>query len=191
MSNLYILLRETPPQGPITTSIDDLDYFLNGEPAKPPASLPRYVLKVEPGTSNPTDFPPCDIHDASGGQLLMSSKLVDLLTSAGIRNIEYFDCEVIYEPLQEKFPYQLANIVGAMKAVDLKGSECTVDEEGFVENIHKLKLTDTHSNGLDIFRLYEALPMLIISERLKHLLENAHITGIRIIEDSEWQPGLL
>jgi hypothetical protein len=192
MSNKhYVLLRETAWAGPTAVQRNEEDWdFLSGTAVQTPPALPNYVLRVEKGV-NPKDYPPCDLHDATSGQLLMSPKLVTTLTDAGVTNLQYFDCQVVYEPTGQHVPYKLANIIGAVKALDVAASDCVVDEDGFVETFRTMKLDERQASGFDLFRLYEALPMVIISERLKHLLEAANITGIRIIEDTEWEPGLM
>ncbi len=181
----------TPWAGPSTIQVDDEDRdFFNGSMVDSPEKTPKFILKVDKNAPNPEDFPICDLHEGPHGQLLFSQKLIDTLARVGVTNFQFFECEVTFERTGERIPYKLVNVLGVEKALDTKLSDCTVDEDGFVEAFETLRIDESKIEDFHLFRLYEAFPLIIISSSVKIALEAAGITGVKIISDSEWEPGM-
>ena len=100
---------------------------------EPPKQKIHYELRVDDKVDNPLEYPPLDLHDAGRGQLLMSPKLVTCLNDLAVDNVQYIPAEAVYVPSRAVVPYQLGNILGLVKALDVAASDCEVDEDGFME----------------------------------------------------------
>ncbi|WP_426580317.1 imm11 family protein [Leptospira interrogans serovar Szwajizak] len=188
----FVLLLETSWADSTPHQIDpEYRNFFRGSHVKLHEKLPQFVLRVEKQNQNTKEFSHCDLLEAAHGQLLMSLKLLETLINIDIKNLQLFDCQVTFEPTGQELPYKLVNIVGVAKALDLQKSNCTIDENGFVETFTTLRLNESAIKDLDLFRLFERLPLIIISDRVKQAIEQAGITGVRIINDTEWEPGML
>ena len=191
MSNFYLLIFNTPWAGPVARRISGPDMDLSlGKPASFPDVEPfEYVLKVQKG-QDPQKFPPLDYH-LKGGQPLFSAHLRKALAKAGIDNIQYFPAKVTYEPTGQACDYQVANVLGVAKALDVKASGCTFSPySGAVSDFQRIVLDEDKIQHLEFFRLYESLGFIIISKRVAEILKDANISAPLIIEPSEWQPGM-
>ena len=112
----------------------DIDLH-RGVHVEPPKQKIHYELRVDDKVDNPLEYPPLDLHDAGRGQLLMSPKLVTCLNDLAVDNVQYIPAEAVYVPSRAVVPYQLGNILGLVKALDVAASDCEVDEDGFVEYV--------------------------------------------------------
>jgi hypothetical protein len=194
MNAHYIFLPSAPWAGPMPSLLkeqDKLDLH-QGEVVYTSVEEPlRYELSVETNAEDPHLFPPLDLHDAGKGHLLMSDKLVKCLLNSGITNIQFFDAIVNYVPTGEVLKYKVANIIGLVQALDTDASDCEIDEDGFVECFWSLVLKNDNTLSLDFFRMYESFHTIIISKKIKEAIESENITGIKILSESEWEPGML
>lgn len=168
----------------------DIDLH-RGVHVEPPKQKIHYELRVDDKVDNPLEYPPLDLHDAGRGQLLMSPKLVTCLNDLAVDNVQYIPAEAVYVPSRAVVPYQLGNILGLVKALDVAASDCEVDEDGFVETFFSLRLNKAQIESLDLFRMYESFHTIIVSRRVRDALEAADVTGARFLADQEWQPGML
>jgi hypothetical protein len=191
-SKYFVLLARTPWAGPSAARLHTFPFDLqNGRiEAHPPGPL-RYELRVQADAPPDGSFPPCDLHNAGYGQLLMSKKMVEALQGTGIDNIQYFDCEVVDATLGQRLDYKVANILGVVKALDVEASDCEVDDEGFVETFYSMRIDQEKVRGFPLFRLFENLVMVLVSERIKNAIDSAELTGVQLVADSDWEPGSL
>jgi hypothetical protein len=171
-------------QGPKT----DMHRGVKVDPALGPF---RYELRVDAKAKKPLEFPPLDLHHPGKGQLLMSPKMLSSLKRAGVDNLQLFPVDVVYTATGATPEYKIVNILGVIKALDTASSECKVDEDGFVENFTTLRFAEKQIAGHRFFRMYESFHTLVISEAVKNALEEDQITGITILKDEEWEPGML
>lgn len=121
----------------------------------------------------------------------MSPKLVKCFRAAGVDNIQFFPGEAIYLPSRDAYSYQVANIVGLVKALDVEDSDCEVDEDGFVEMFYTLRLDREAVEPFDLFRMFESFHTIIVSSRVRLMLESHGITGVRFVGEEDWEPGTL
>lgn len=188
----FVLLPRTPWAGPSPVLRDGPDTDLHrGVPVDPPTQKLRYELQVDKKADKPLAYPPLDLHDAGKGQLLMSPKLVKYFNDLSVDNMQYIPAEATCLPSGEVLPYDLGNILGLVKALDVEASDCQVDEDGFVETFFSLRLNKLQIESFDLFRMYESFHTIIVSRRVREALEVAEITGIQFLADTEWQPGML
>jgi len=188
----FVLLPQTPWAGPAPILRDGPDIDLHrGVPVEPPTQKLRYELRVDKSVDNPVEYQPLDLHDPGNGQLLMSPKVVKCLADLGVDNVQYIPAEATYVPTGAVLPYELGNILGLVKALDVEASDCQVDEDGFVETFFSLRLNKAEIESFDLFRMYESFHTIIVSRRVREALEAAGVTGVLFFADTEWQPGML
>jgi hypothetical protein len=191
-SQYFVMLARTPWAGPTAFRLHSFTFDLqNGRLEAAPEQPLRYELRLQSDAPAGASFPPCDLHNAGYGQLLMSPKMVSTLSAAGVDNIQYFDCEVTDAATGHRLEYKIANVVGALKALNVAASDCEVDEDGFVETFYSMRIDAQKARGQDMFRLFENLVMVIVSERIKKAVESANLTGVQFVADIDWQPGSL
>lgn len=188
--DFFVMLNRTSWVGPSAHVLDDSGLLLMyGRPVSVPKQKLRYELRVEPDA--PTDQltpPPCDLHDAGHGQLLMSPRLIAILREVGVDNIQYLDCEVTYQPTGQRIPYKVANVLGVVKALKLDECECVLDEDGFVESFSSMKIDAERVGHLMLFRLFENMMLTIVTRQLKEAVELAGLTGLKFVSESDWDP---
>lgn len=188
----FVLLPESPWAGPTAFLQGGPDLDLHrGVPVAPPSERLRYELRVDKHAPHPREFPPLDLHDPGNGQLLISEKLQQVFKDSGVSNLQLFSAEVRYALTGEILHYQVANILGMVKALDTAEAECQLDDDGFLEGFTTLRLATDNIAGFDLFRMYESFHTIIVSSRVKQALEAHSISGIRLLKDTEWQPGML
>ncbi len=129
-------------------------------------------------------------HFLTGGTVVASKTLLDLLTKIGVNNFQAFPAQLINPETGEKRDdYFLFNVLGLMKVADLDAS--TYDEimKGNPDGIDlpllafkNLAINGDQVRGIDMFRLAEAPITIIISERIYNaLIENRPDDGWGII----------
>jgi hypothetical protein len=186
----HILTFETPWAGPTPFQLDEeLRNFRHGEVVNSPKGQPVFELRVDNGADY-RQFPPCDLHRAEKGQLLLTKRVINVLDDFKIK-YQSFDCTVNFKPTNEMLDYKLVNLIGNVKALDVDQSECEVDEEGLVETFYTLRLDESKLENIHMSRLFECFSLILISEQVKSALVDRNFTGIQIMEDHEWQPGII
>lgn len=189
MSKHYILIHDLPWAGPILKRIKGPAIDLSRGRLESITDTFEYLLQVDKKADDPLKFPPVDYHRISG-QPLFSSRLRTALSAAGIDNIQYFPTSAIYEPTGQFHDYQVANVIGIIKALDISASRCTIDEDGFIEDFEMMAFDENKIQSVDFFRLFEMPSIIVISEHVANSLNDSNLTGCRIMEPSQWEPGI-
>lgn len=111
--------------------------------------------------------------------LLLNSKVRKLFATLDIDNIQYFPAHLRdIDSGQINSDYSLANIVGKIFCVDKSLSELDLFDDGDIRFIDKLVLSlDDNKDYGHIFRLADFISLLVISDKLKQVLENNQVTG--------------
>lgn len=188
----FIMLPESAWAGPTAFKVAGPDTDLHrGERVDQPDEPFEFDLRVDDHADDPSEFPPLDLHDPGKGRLLLSPRFKACLADAGITNVQYFPAKVVYAVTGETYRYDVANIVGLVSALDVEASDCFVDEDGNVETFDSLRLDETKLAGHDLARLYEEFHLIVISENVKKAIEDAALTGVTILKDEDWEPGML
>lgn len=137
------------------------------------------------------------IDSATKNSLVIKNKDANLPDLFGTGSSEFFiserfkkvlnsgcqDIEIVYLPFEicdER--YYLLNIIGLRKALDFEKSSYTAFEDGFPDTIEKLSLVEESVKEVDIFRLYSKPHLVLVSEKLKQLLEEHQLTGFKFFK---------
>ena len=188
----HVLLPRTPWAGPSAFQIRGEEAYIHrGRMIDPPLTGLAYELRVDDHAKDLHAFPPLDLHDAGKGHLLMSSKLIACLKQLPVANLQLFPAAVVYLPTGQEVDYQVVNILGLVSALDTNASDCQLDDDGFVEGFDTLVLDEKRAGDHDLFRLYESFHTIVVSQRLRDCLEEAAITGMQLLRQDEWRPGML
>jgi hypothetical protein len=161
-------------------------------PGEPPAILRRgiplavpapkpFVWELEPGDG---DMPPM----FKVPTLILRQDFVAALQEAGVDNVEYYRL-VIRDPTtgESYTDYVVANIIGAVDAVDMERSE--VDPESppttavLFDNI---VINEERCQGLKIFRPKHKLASILVSEDLKESLAAKRFSNIEFIRPEDY-----
>lgn len=142
--------------------------FLTGKKIEEEVPLLSFEVDFPSGFSLP--------HVLCGGTLLMSSKMVHFLETAGVENFQTFPVVLHNPETGESWSnYVALNIIGLIEAADLENSEYDTLMEGdkdippllAFENISLLR---EKLNDLQLFRMAESPGTIIIHSTLKDLL---------------------
>ncbi|MBN2436325.1 MAG: hypothetical protein JXK07_13765 [Spirochaetes bacterium] len=143
------------------------------------------LIKVQPGkctytlteklSGNLTDN--LSIDEIPG--FVWSSRLCDLMISLNVCNLQFFDLTIIDPDKRKSYiDYKIVNIVRAIDCIDFEKSEMTCYDDGDVEFIDKLVLSeDKIQANMEIFRLARNLETTVFSDRLKMAIDKNDITG--------------
>lgn len=127
--------------------------------------------------------PPQELDDL--GIPVMSKRLINVLTEAGVDNIEFFPAILRNITTGQTYNYQVYNIIGLVAATDLEQSEYeTYQKESPIADtsIHKLVLDESKTHNLLLFRLAEDVSAIVVHERIKKQIENAGIDTMEFIK---------
>ena len=188
--NYFVMLADSPWGGPTAELIEGPDFHVNdgvmiGETEN------SFNIKLEVDKQgDPKEFPPCDIHGPTRN-LLFSKKLIQVLETCGVDNIQYFDANVTYEPTGEKVDYKVANVIGAVSGADFDKSDLVLSPKGNVVRIKKLVFDESKFEGHKIVRLKERIMLLVVHKSIKEAIEAASLTGLMFVSDDEYCPSML
>jgi hypothetical protein len=126
---------------------------------------------------------------ASKANPVMRDDLIQVLTSSGVNNIQYFDA-ILVDPESgtEYTNYKAFNIVGLVSAVDMKNSELMGTSESTIGDLdfHSLVIDEMRTSGLMLFRLAENISAIIVHENVKTAIEKSGIPGFVFYGPGEW-----
>ncbi|WDD97547.1 imm11 family protein [Thalassomonas actiniarum] len=120
---------------------------------------------------------------------LMSKRLFDALTKAGVDNIEYFPAVLKNTKTKQIYPYFVYNIVGKISATDLTNSEYTTfgNESTYAStSFNKLVLDETKIHQLLLFRLAEDVSAIVVHEKIKTQIEDSGINTMEFIKPEDY-----
>jgi hypothetical protein len=190
--NYFIMLHEPAWAGPVARRTSQWDQVLNlGEELAEDPGLFEFQLEVDANAPDPKQFPPLDWHDPEKGHTLFSKRMRDLLQELGVDNIDYYPTRMIYPVTGETCDHQVANIIGSVHFLDTSLSDFVEDEDGFIEEIFNMVFDESKAHGLKFFRLYELENLIVVHKTVKEGIENAELTGMKFLKDSDWEPGII
>jgi len=112
--------------------------------------------------------------------LLVHKKIRSIFDKAGVDNIQYFNTRLINTVSGDiREDYLIANIVGKIDGINYDKSELVYDDKGRIQYIDSLNLKQQVDNVGDIFRLSAFLPVVVVSDALKRVMDDADISGIK------------
>ena len=118
---------------------------------------------------------------AFGPAPAFSDRLKATLLATGVRNIDWHPVTAVRRT--ERVGYHLANVIGRIACVDLSRSELQRLDDGRIEFIDRLALTEPDGAPL-LFRLAEFLPLIIVQDPVKVAVEKSGCTGVEF-----WHPS--
>ncbi|MFQ5503537.1 MAG: imm11 family protein [Planctomycetota bacterium] len=141
-----------------------------GNPLEKPIEL---ALDPEAGTDLPDAF--------LVGIPLFSTRLIGLLRSLGVDNLQEFDA-VITDPRDDRkiVSYKAVNIVGLVECADLTASEYFEGDGPPLMQFDHLVIDETRARGLLFFRLGEDAATILVHERVADPLLQENLIGVRL-----------
>lgn len=130
---------------------------------------------------------PMEIEDL--GIPVMSKRLCDVLTNAGVDNLELFPAKLKNNQTGQVFDYYVYNVLGLVAAMDLQKSEYETykGEKPFADTtIHELAIDESKVNDLLFFRLAENVSTIIVHESIKLAIESAGIETVSFIKPEDY-----
>ncbi|HWV13822.1 MAG TPA: DUF1629 domain-containing protein [Cellvibrio sp.] len=190
--NFYVMLVNPPWAGPNTFVDDEIPFSIDDGVLLDDTAFEFDVkLLVDKLASDPSGFPPCDIHKIPGGGYLFSQRLVELLQRLGIDNIQYFNANVTYQSNPQKLTYKAANILGVVSALDMDASEVVLSRKGSVIAIEKMVLDEIRLQGHKMVRLFESVMHVIVHKTVKEAIETEGFTGFMFVSDDKFNMSML
>ena len=131
----------------------------------------------------------CKLHPERGDKLrdvylidlpLFSDKFVEILTNAGIDNLQLFSAEIIDKQGVSHYNYKAVNIVGAVSCANLKASEYLPESEPPLMCFNKLVIDVSRVRDQKLFRLAEDTSQIILSQEIKEKIEQAGLVGFSL-----------
>jgi uncharacterized protein DUF1629 len=119
---------------------------------------------------------------------LVSPRMREALTKAGVDNVEYFPARIKDRTTNEERPYFGANIIGLVSAMDRAKSEFRPLRRHPVRvlDISKLVVDEERCAHMGLFRLAELDLLILVDEPVKDELERQDMQGLRIVRPDEW-----
>lgn len=121
---------------------------------------------------------------------VMHNKLVKVLLSAGVNNLELFPARLINQNTDAIYEnYQAFNIIGLIAAADLESSTLMnpeVEPTILDTDFESLVIDKEKTHGFHLFRLAESCNAICVSEQVKRAVEGSGIPGIVFYGPGEW-----
>jgi len=130
--------------------------------------LPQLVYEVD--FPDDTDLP----HLLTGGAVLVSQRLIELLKSQGVDNFQAFPVEILNpETSKKRLGYYLFNVIGLLKVVNLDKSAydelMPASPDGIdvpLAAFNQIVIDSKKTMGMLMFRLAEDPTVLMIHEKI-------------------------
>jgi hypothetical protein len=161
----------------------DLDWYCGARFDRPPALPVRLV--IEDGEAGSGVLP--ELSDVPTP--VMTRRLMDTLTKAGVTNIDYYDCEIFDEAASVTHTSHVAyNLIGVVAAADLKQTRFA--SPGVVRlidsDIDGLAIDPGKTRGALIFRLAEAVNGIVVHDSVRRVVLAAGITTLTFLDPGDW-----
>ncbi len=148
------------------------------------------IVNIDFTYSNDADEVLADIIAAPGFKgLVINNKVKGLIQELGIKNTQYFPLK-LNERVKGKTSseYVIANIIGAFDVIDYSKSSLEIDpDDNSIEFIDSLSFCEIQEVELpQMFRLSSFMPLVIVSEEVKLLFEENHVTGVKFYKPEEF-----
>jgi len=130
--------------------------------------------------------PPVELLDL--GIPIMSRRMADALTEAGVDNLELFPAKLVHPGSGEAYEYRAYNVIGLVAAADLDKSEwSSYDGRPVMDTSFESLVLDESKVGTQLlFRLAENVNALMIHERVRDHLTEKGIDTLEFIAPEDW-----
>jgi hypothetical protein len=117
----------------------------------------------------------------SGVVTVYSDALKTVLDDLGIDNIDYYQAELEHpETGVVETGYWLINVLGLVECVDTAKSTIIPRETGGPGDLMEFYVDPEMTKGFQLFRLYEAPPLVIVDEEVATAIREAGLRGARL-----------
>jgi len=121
------------------------------------------------------------------GSDLMQERLVEVLRSVGVDNLQTSPAEILREDTQEEVQgYVALNIVGRVSCADLKSSRTSPLAN--VYYFHNLVIDPKRTQGLLMFRVDESPMIVLVHEKVAKAIQAGNFLGLTLEPVSETAP---
>lgn len=130
--------------------------------------------------------PPIEMRDV--GIPIMSVRLADAFTAAGVDNIEFFPARLRNTVTGASYEYRAYKIVGVVAAADLARSEWRSYDRKPVADVsfETLAIDEGRPAGLGVFRLAENISAVLVHEWVRRVIEARGIDTIEFVKPEDW-----
>lgn len=123
-----------------------------------------------------------DVPDWLAASPVFSQRFVEVLKSAGVRNMDIYDAVVIDRERGRKYAnYKAVNFIGRLSCADMEKSVVIPGFERPLMKFKRLVIDEERTMGLPLFRLAESVGFILVSERVKQAIESAKLIGVRVV----------
>ncbi|MFP2962769.1 imm11 family protein [Myxococcus sp. 1LA] len=120
--------------------------------------------------------------DLLAGLPIFSARLVEVLQTAGVNNLDLYETEVVDEVRNKTYThFKAVNIIGRVSCADLTKSVSVSGHSPPLMEFEKLVIDESKTMGLPMFRLAEAVQMILVSETVKQAISDAKVMGVRVV----------
>ena len=113
------------------------------------------------------------------GSSLMQQRLVDVLRSSGVDNLQLFPTVVTREDTAEEVPgYVTVNVVGRVACAVMQKSKTSPLAN--VSYFHELVIDPGKARGLFMFRLHESPMLILVHERVARAIQDGGFMGLTL-----------
>jgi len=118
---------------------------------------------------------------------LMSERMVKVLHTAGVDNIDTYPVTLIERMSGRRRPLFAVNILGRVAAANMSQSEWSCDSDPPMRDVlfEKLVLSSTVPGDFLMFRMAESLSTILVHESVKQALEQAGLTGVELVAPAD------
>jgi hypothetical protein len=127
----------------------------------------------------------------NNGIPLMRADLLDALREAGVDNIDDYPALIRETRTGRQYDdYRIVNIVGAVRAADMAGSDVkasSFDDTPMISAFfRRLQLDEAAADGLLFFRLAEKVSAILIHAKVREHLARRGIKYLRFVHPNDW-----
>jgi hypothetical protein len=122
------------------------------------------------------------------GVCVMTRRLSEALTQAGVDNIDYYPAVLTNTTSGEKYNYVAYNIIGKVAAADLENSDFSSYDNKLVADVgfKELVLDESKIHGLLLFRLAEKLSTILIHDNVRKAILEQGIDTLTFIKPEDY-----
>lgn len=119
---------------------------------------------------------------------IMSKRLANVLTEAGVDNIDYYPALLKNTETGEIYEYMAYKIIGLVSAADLDASEYeTYDDKPVADtSFYELAIDESKAHDQKFFRLAENTSAIMVHESVKKCIEEAGIDTLKFMKPEDW-----
>jgi len=185
------MIYNPPWAGPITHPIiGSGKKFSRGEYISEIDPSTSYELQVDNKAPSPLEFPPLDYFVSSDSTTFFSEEMKCCLNEMGVRNVQYFNINVTYQPTGENVNCFGANVLGMLRTVDVNKSDCTLYKGTMLRNIKKIVFDEKNFRDELIFRCFEFRSLLVVRKDIKDKFIEKKFTGMLLVLPEDWDESM-